>query len=284
MSRDFIWEGLSQPQKLELSENPTSLERCHSSAPPNNDFLRKFNFLLATSEHDRARVFSLRHRVFCEELGFFSLDMADRLEQDAFDANSLHCLLEHRATGLAIGCLRLVMACDSTGKASTLPVEKHCRDLNIKINFDMDEVGRGGLCEISRVAIPRFFRSGGKDELLATELERWVFSQHERQDFLMAGVALNLCATALSGISERYHVLAMIEPRFQRLLARVGLRFEKVSPTVELLGLRAAFYIDQQRAELELSNTVRPLYEALRDDLKAQYVREEKYSQIGVFR
>ncbi|MGM8932836.1 PEP-CTERM/exosortase system-associated acyltransferase [Salinicola halophyticus] len=250
----------------------------------NNRFLRKFNFLLATNERDRARVFSLRHRVFCEELGFFSLDLADRLEQDAFDANSLHCLVEHRDTGLAIGCLRVVMALDSMGRASILPVEKHCRDLGVAIDLEVGELNRKSLCEISRVAIPRFFRSGGKDESLATELEKWVFSQHERQDFLMTGVALNLCATALSGISERYHVLAMIEPRFQRLLARVGLRFEQVSPTVELLGLRAAFYINQQRAEGELRQTVRPLYEALRDDLKAQYILEGGGSQIGASR
>ncbi|OLO06167.1 PEP-CTERM/exosortase system-associated acyltransferase [Salinicola socius] len=267
-----------------MDESSAAYERCRNSETPNAEFLRNFKFLLATNDHDRARVFTLRHRVFCEELGFFSLDLTDRLEQDAFDANSLHCLVEHRNTGLAIGCLRVVMGNDFTGRISTLPVEKHCRDLGVAINLDLNEINRESLCEISRVAIPRFFRSGGKDESLATELERWVFGQHDRQDFFMTGVALNLCATALSGISERYHVLAMIEPRFQRLLARVGLRFEQVSPTVELLGLRAAFYINQQRAEVELSNTVRPLYEALRDDLKAQYAREGGNTQLGDFR
>lgn len=124
----------------------------------------------------------------------------------------------------------------------------------------------------------RFFRTGGKDDSFATDLEKLVFGQHDRQMFLMMGVALNLCATALSGITERFHVLAMIEPRFQRLLARVGLRFEQVSPTVQLLGLRAAFYIHQQRAEQELSDTVRPLYEALLEDLSRQYVRGGEYS------
>lgn len=283
MSKDFIWEDLSRPRKLEFGENLAKAEVLASGDSPDHNFLKKFNLILATTERDKARVFSLRHRVFCEELGFFSLDLADRLEQDAFDTNSLHCLLEHRATGLAIGCLRVVMACDSKGDAFPIPVEKHCRELGVAISLDWKAVGRDSLCEISRVAIPKFFRSGGKDESLATDLERWVFGQHERQDFLMAGVALNLCATALSGISKRYHVLAMIEPRFQRLLARVGLHFEQVSPTVELLGLRAAFYIHQQRAETELSETVRPLYNALRINLESQFLREGIGSRIGIF-
>lgn len=247
---------------------------------PSDEFLHVFRLVLATSESDRRRVFALRHRVFCEELGFFSLNLADRVEQDAFDANSLHCLVEHRATGLAIGCLRVVIADEDELGLTTLPVEKHCRDLGVAIDLNFDTVKRDQLCEISRVAIPRYFRTGGRDESYATDLEKWVFSQHDRQAFLMTGVALNLCATALSGITERFHVLAMIEPRFRRLLARVGLCFEQVSPTVELLGLRAAFYINQRRAEVELSDTVKPLYDALLQDLRRQYDHQAERSQI----
>lgn len=244
----------------------------------NKEFLSIFRFILATSESDKRRVFALRHRVFCEELGFFSLNLVDRVEQDAFDINSLHCLVEHRATGIAVGCLRVVIADVEDGINSTLPVEEHCRHLGITMNLKNGPLSRESLCEISRVAIPRFFRTGGKDDSCATDLEKLVFSQHDRQMFGMLGVALNLCATALSGISERFHVLAMIEPRFQRLLARVGLRFEQVSPIVKLLGLRAAFYINQQRAERELSDSIRPLYEALLDDLSQQYRHGSEYA------
>lgn len=267
MSRDSIWENPCLPQKQGLNKGSSSL--CDNSL--SGDFLKFFRFILATSERDKLRVFSLRHRVFCEELGFFSFNHANRLEQDSFDDNSLHCLIEHRETGLAIGCLRVVMADNDSEDCLVLPVEEHCHDLGVEIDLDSHFVNRSQLCEISRVAIPRYFRTGAKDEAGATGLDKRVFNQVGRQAFPMVGISLNLCATALSGILERFHVLAMIEPRFQRLLARAGLRFEQVSPTVRLLGLRAAFYIDQRRAEMELSDMFRPLYAALLSDLKRQY-------------
>ncbi|WP_251977736.1 PEP-CTERM/exosortase system-associated acyltransferase [Salinicola avicenniae] len=243
-------------------------------AAPGHDFLEAFRLVLATREEDKRRVFALRHRVFCEELDFFANDDAERLERDAFDANALHCLIEHRESGLPIGCLRVVIAAGLDGNALTLPVEKYCRELQLPLDPGLSQLRRETLCEISRVAIPRFFRTGGRETEGATALERQIFSQHERRLFGLTGVALNLCATALSGLTERHHVLAMIEPRFQRLLARVGLCFTQVSPSVELLGTRAAYYIDQRRAEVELSASVRPLYEHLRQALGAQYRRE----------
>lgn len=227
--------------------------------------------MLATSENDKQRAFSLRHRVFCEELGFFSLNLVDRIEQDAFDAGSLHCLIEHRATGLTIGCLRVVIADSEGSEHLVLPAQRQCQAQGVPISLEGKGASRERLCEISRIAIPRYFRTGGRDAKDATELEKQIYAQHYPQLFAMMGVALNLCATSLSGLLERYHVLAMVEPRFHRLLTRVGLRFEQVSGYVDYYGSRATYYIDQRRAERELSETLRPLYDGINETLYHQF-------------
>ncbi|WP_353980020.1 PEP-CTERM/exosortase system-associated acyltransferase [Salinicola endophyticus] len=246
------------------------LSQPRSIAGVTDALLTIFHFRLALSEDDKRCAFQLRHRVFCEELGFFSIDQHDRVERDAFDDNALHCLVAHRETGIIVGCLRVVKATGDDGEAVILPVEEHCSHLGITIDMGDVPLSRTHLCEISRVAIPYYFRTGGGSGSASAQ-EKQLLQQHGRQTFMTLGIGLNLCATALSGLLDRPHVLAMIEPRFQRLLARAGLRFAQVSPTVELLGVRAAFYIDQRRAERELSQTFQPLYAALYHELEQQY-------------
>lgn len=258
-------------QCLLATQDLDERSRPRSIAGVTDALLTIFQFRLALSEDDKRCAFQLRHRVFCEELGFFSIDQRDRVERDAFDDNALHCLVAHRETGMVVGCLRVVKATGDDGDAVILPVEEHCSHLGITIDMGDVPLSRAHLCEISRVAIPHYFRTGGGGGERASAQEKQLLQRHGRQAFMTLGIGLNLCATALSGLLDRPHVLAMIEPRFQRLLARAGLRFAQVSPTVELLGVRAAFYIDQRRAERELSQTFQPLYAALYHELEQQY-------------
>ena len=90
------------------------------------DFRRFFKVSLATTPEQKQAVYRLRYRVYCEELQYEPADaFPDKAEFDEFDARSLHCLVIHRRSGLAAGCVRLVRSLDEHSHAP-LPIEKHC--------------------------------------------------------------------------------------------------------------------------------------------------------------
>ncbi|MAM57922.1 MAG: PEP-CTERM/exosortase system-associated acyltransferase [Salinicola sp.] len=244
-----------------------------------NDFFDLFKVVFAASDSDRLRVFSLRHKVYCEELGYEPIDAKNRVERDEFDDRSLHCLIEHRATGLSAGCMRIVFPDTHNRPGYGLPIEEHCGEHGVKIELD-PKIRSEGLCEISRVAIPSHFRSSRVEEAEVDGFGEFVFSQQERRFFPMIGVSLFLCATAFTGLIERFHVLAMMENRFQRLLARSGIRFSQVSQPIHFRGERAAFYIDQRYAEDGMRGSILPLYRSIQDELSRQLL--EKGSVPGV--
>ncbi|WP_157958331.1 PEP-CTERM/exosortase system-associated acyltransferase [Salinicola lusitanus] len=244
-----------------------------------NEFFDLFNVVFAASESDRSRVFSLRHKVYCEELGYEPIDAKNRIERDEFDGRSLHCLVEHRATGLSAGCMRIVFPDDRNQNGYGLPIVEHCREHGVEIKLD-SSVRSAELCEISRVAIPSYFRSGRVEDTAVDGFGEFVFSQQERRFFPMIGVSLFLCATAFTGLIERFHVLAMMENRFQRLLARSGIRFSQVSQPIHFRGERAAFYIDQRYAESGMRDSILPLYRSIQKDLSRQIMEKGNVPSI----
>ncbi|OLO09157.1 hypothetical protein BTW08_02820 [Salinicola sp. MH3R3-1] len=238
-----------------------------------DDFFSVFRIVFAATEDERRQAFLLRHQVYCEELGYEPIDKKNQIETDEFDRQSLHCLIEHRVTGLTAGCMRIVFP-DRVGvDGYRLPIEEHCREHGIGINVGFN-IHPDSLCEISRVAIPRYFRSGKFDESALSYLGNFVFSDQERRLFPLIGISLFLCATAFTGLIKRHHVLAMMENRFQRLLARSGITFSQVGGSIEFRGRRAAFYIDQRCAEKEMRDSIRPLYRSIQGELSRQFLEK----------
>ena len=65
-------------------------------------FRKYFQVEPAFSDELRNAVYSIRHEVYCEELGFEPV-RPDRRETDEYDRHSLHCLLYRHAEGALIG-------------------------------------------------------------------------------------------------------------------------------------------------------------------------------------
>jgi N-acyl amino acid synthase of PEP-CTERM/exosortase system len=72
-------------------------------------YRRFFKVVPATTDALRAENYRIRHQVYCRELGFEPV-RPDGLESDAFDAQSVHCLVQSVSTGEYVGCARLVLA------------------------------------------------------------------------------------------------------------------------------------------------------------------------------
>jgi N-acyl amino acid synthase of PEP-CTERM/exosortase system len=237
-------------------------------------FRTDFQFKLATSNNDKRRVFQLRHKVYCEELGYEEpADPDAKLEFDEYDSHSLHCLIEHRRSGQAAGCMRLVLPDDNEPSCEKrLPLQSYAGQSLTHETLHPARLDRDEICEISRLAIATPFRR----KSLKAELEDSVdndihqFTADEKKTFPVIVVGLFLATYALVGLTHRRHVFAMMEPRLPRLLAMSGFHFTQVGDSIDFHGKRSAFYIDQHRAEKEIHAELIPLYRHIQNELSSQ--------------
>lgn len=197
-------------------------------------FAENFSIRLARDEASRDRVARVRYQVYCDELGF-QLDQRDGRETDAYDSHSLLCLLQHRASGLDAGCIRLVLPAPGGGE---LPFEPSGRSYIDRSRLDLDRLDRFRSCEVSRLALTPRFR----------------YQLEERGDSLdrrclpMLSMSLYHAAIALILGSDLQSVFMVNEVRLQRLLQRMGIHLLQVSDEFDYYGRRAVFFT--HRAQL----------------------------------
>lgn len=236
-------------------------------------FKKYFTFKIAKTAEEKERVFKLRHEVYCQEIGYQPVGASSRqLELDSHDIHSIHCLLEHKRTGLAAGCLRLVLPDPKAqSEDARLPLQEYGAQSLYHPLYHPAKLPEHQICEISRFTIARPFRHKAiKNETLGNEDLNHVFTDEERQAFSAIIIALFLATYALVGMTKRCHVFAMMEPRLPRLLSMSGFHFTKVGDTVEMFGKRNAFYIDHSKAEKEIHEDLLPLYSRIQDELSSQ--------------
>lgn len=236
-------------------------------------FIKDFTFNIAISDEEKNRIYKLRHEVYCQEIGYHPSGISSKkIEIDAHDSHSIHCLIEHRRSELAAGCLRLVLPAPmSAGKDHRLPLQEYGeRSLSDEI-FHPARLPYDSICEISRFAIARSFRHKPiKHETLDAETNTYAFTPEEKKTFPLIIVALFLATYSLVGLMEKRHVFAMMEPRLPRLLSMSGFHFTKVGERIEMHGARNAFYIDHRKAEQEMHGDLMPLYLYIRRQLAPQ--------------
>jgi hypothetical protein len=77
----------------------------------------------------------------------------------------------------------------------------------------------------------------------------------------------------------------MIEPKFNRLLKASGLHFQKAGETIDYCGYRAAYYIDQHKAENNLPEEIVFLYYHIKEKISFQIHEnsESKYYPSNLY-
>jgi len=244
-----------------------------STAELFESFLKDFTFNVAVSDEEKNRIYRLRHEVYCQEIGYHPPGMERKnIEIDSHDSHSIHCLIEHQRSGLAAGCLRLVLPAPmAAGKHHRLPLQEYDERSLTHETLHPAKLPYDSICEISRFAIARAFRHKPiKHETLDMKKNSYVFTPEERKTFPLIIVALFLATYALVGLMGKRHVFAMMEPRLPRLLSMSGFHFTKVGERIEMHGSRNAFYIDHRKAEKEMHEDLMPLYLYIRAQLAPQ--------------
>lgn len=204
-------------------------------------FPHYFSAELASTASQREACFQLRHRVYCEELGFEPVK-PNGLETDCFDNRALHAGIRHAQNQKLAGTVRVIT---SVSRAELLPIEQNFAALINNPVLSPQNFDRQHICEISRLAVPANIRRNqlGDDNKHSIE----------QQCFRQVAVALYLIATQLCLQSNRYHSFVMIEPALARILRRIGIHFIQIGDTIDYNGLRAPYYLDMRTTRVTLT-------------------------------
>jgi len=201
------------------------------SRPSMSKFEKYFEIKKITDEHSLKKSFSLRHKVYCEELGYEPIRESG-LEYDEYDTRAVHLCVIHKRSGIFAGTVRLVFDSDQ----QELPFRRLLK--NFKENVEDINVARlkkRRMCEVSRLAVPSEFRKRKLDDKLKLN-----FSSEEIECFPMISMALFYgCLT----YCKHYEIGAysMMEERLARALKISGIESFRVADFHEFNGLRAPF-------------------------------------------
>jgi N-acyl amino acid synthase of PEP-CTERM/exosortase system len=232
-------------------------------------FLRYFEVLPATTPDRLEQTFRIRSDVYCHEFGYESADEhPEGLESDLFDTGAKHCLIVHRPTGLAAGCVRLILA-DAAADGRALPFETFCQGRFSPGPYSPDQVPSDSKCEISRLIVHTLFRRRpGERRSPLGDLSAFEVSEQERRTFPLISVALFLAAANLVVQVERAHMYAVMEPRLARLIRRSGADFEMVGEIIAFRGQRAPFHMLIDEALSGMHPSLRHLHEEIGRSLR----------------
>jgi len=236
------------------------------------DFERYFKIELVSTKEQAQAAYGVRYRVYCEEFEYEATDVfPDKLEKDEFDEQSLHCLIIHKERDLVAGCVRLVPI-ELSQENGLLPFEKFCqKSLDTEL-IDSFHLKRSTECEISRLAVDGAFRRRpGEAATRFGGIESIDCTKQEQRTFSLIAVSAFLAATALTDLTHKTNVFAMMEPFLPRLLKRSGICFERVGSDMDYHGIRAPYFIKTQSAVDNMRPDLKALYDWVYEQVARDY-------------
>jgi N-acyl amino acid synthase of PEP-CTERM/exosortase system len=228
-------------------------------------FRSRFEVIPALSDALVEQVYRVRHRVYCEELGFAAI-RPDAQERDDFDNHSVHLLLRKAGEGAPIGCARLVRP-DPTNPSAPLPFERFCAaSLNRSI-VDPALLPRSTVAEVSRLAVMREFRRRKGEARQPAPLSEGDFGTEENRRFpyLLASLYLGIVAIASSHGIESLFMLT--EPRLATHFAKLGVTVRQIGSPIEHRGLHIPSMMSVSEIVSGLNEYCRPLYLELMEEV-----------------
>ena len=233
------------------------------------NFDRFFEIMPATTDALRADVFRVRHRVYCEELGWEPV-RPDGIESDSYDAQSLHILLRSRALNEYVGCVRLIR-CHEHFPSNPLPFEEACAHALDERLLENLALGRDNIAEVSRLAVDGRFRRrpGEQRKPVAISDEDYGNLRHPRFPYIPVGLYLGMLEAAqVHGIDTLF---MLTEPWLAQHFKRLGVRLEPVGAAIEHRGQRVPSMMSVPVTIRSLHLLVRPLFHGLAAKVRADY-------------
>ena len=232
-------------------------------------FLNYFDVDLATSKQQLDRIARLRYRVYCEEFGYEPADENPGMrETDQFDPHSLHCIVTHKRSKRAAGCVRLICASDD----HALPLETYCLE-NVYVEY-MDSLmgNRDEVCEVSRLAVDvAFRRRPGERHTRVGEFDAMDCCHQEQRTFSLIAMAAIMAGFAMSSLSGRDNIFTMMESNLPRLLRRAGIPVAQAGDVMNYHGQRSAYFISTERSLANIRDDLHGLYDSIYERMAYSY-------------
>jgi N-acyl amino acid synthase of PEP-CTERM/exosortase system len=229
-------------------------------------FQRYFSVVPALTPELRDEAFRIRHRVYCEDLGFEPA-RPDRRESDQYDAHSLHCLVRSLKSGEYVGCTRLVLS-PPWAPNDPLPFERTCAAALDRSTVDPQALPRQRIAEVSRLAVVASFRNRRGEHRSPLPLDVQSFGDPAQPRFPYIPVALYLATTELAALNGIDTLFVLTEPRLAGHFAKLGVRVQQVGAPVEHRGIRVPSMLKVKEILRGLNFILRPLYEVIADEVR----------------
>ncbi len=229
-------------------------------------FSQYFEIRPALDAGSREDVFRIRHEVYCRDLGWEPV-REDSMETDAYDAQAIHLLMTHKASGMLVGCTRLVLS-DPDDRSKLLPFEKSCAEVLDRSRFDPAALPRDQLGEISRLAVMRDFRQRKGEQTSALAMSNEDFEPRGPQSrfpFIPMGLYMGVAAVAYR-LNIEYNFL-LTEPRLAQHFARIGLNIEPAGGEIEHRGIRSPWLLRASQVIPNLRPLVKSMYDVIQQSI-----------------
>jgi len=205
----------------------------------------------------------LRYQVYCLETGFE--DPAENpggLETDDADAHALHSLLIYKPAGIVAGTVRLILPQGGATHRGlpSLAVSPGLRRLS------NSQIPAFGTAEISRFSVSKTFRRRVEDGLYSETLSATDPESIGRRALPSITLGLMRAIVAMTRTAEMSHVTAVIEPALERLLLRLGIRFERTGEKVAYHGIRYPVFRNMTELLAEIHDRRYDVWQAITDD------------------
>ena len=224
-------------------------------------FFSRYKLVVASDSKEKKVGYETRHQVYCEEMRY-EAENERALEQDAYDKRAISCHIQHLPTGKCAGTIRLVLP-KLNGEG--LPVEDKFSDIFEDPSLLPSREADHGVCEISRLAIPKDFRVRQfRSKILSSRAEVASNKSNVNIDQLpYLSIALYLMATSICIKHDLRFAYVLMEPKLARRMKAFGIDFKDIGSSVEFNGKRVPYRIDPKVLVSELAKPLRGFYRSI---------------------
>jgi N-acyl amino acid synthase of PEP-CTERM/exosortase system len=235
-------------------------------------FKRHFDVAPAVTPALQGEAYTIRHRVYCEELAYEPV-RPDRRECDEYDSRAYHVLVRSLKADRFIACARVVRV-DPADPSSHLPIERTCAETIDRSIVDPSRLDRARIGEISRLAIVPEFRRRRGEQHTAIAVSEADFGSVDLPRFPYIQVALYYGAIALAKRLGVETLFILTEPRLASHFSKLGARPRPIGAPVEHRGRRIPSVMTVSETEAHLPRPVRSLYDLFCDAIRTGVERD----------
>jgi N-acyl amino acid synthase of PEP-CTERM/exosortase system len=238
------------------------------------DGYRQYFEVMPALETERINdVHFIRHDVYARDLGFEAV-RPDQRESDKYDRHAVHCLVRTAAEPVRLaGCARVVLT-DPLNRNAPLPMEVYCKDAIDRSIIDPAKLPREKIAEISRVAVMGEFRRRKGEQGHEAPVEDQDFGDDKQPRFPYIPISLYFAAAQMALRHHVEYLFTLTEPRLASHFVKMGIKVIPIGSAVEHRGLRVPSMIMAREVYGGLRSLVRPVWDAVEDQMKPVYARQ----------